>query len=109
MVKETSCLAVHSVAQAIRMWSSAFRRVLRVHESLRTFLSVSSPCEHSLELESSKYSSTTSTFLPPFAPRSLRVSQLLWRLCLPHAFHMRVGVSPISPRELPTVLSSNTE
>jgi hypothetical protein len=30
-----------------------------------------------------------STFLPPFAPRSLGVSSLLWRLSHPSAFHMR--------------------
>lgn len=30
-----------------------------------------------------------STFLPPFAPRSLRASQLVWRLSHPSAFHLR--------------------
>src|SRR5436309_10849207 len=30
-----------------------------------------------------------STFLPPFAPRLLGVSQLVWRLSHPSAFHLR--------------------
>ena len=30
-----------------------------------------------------------STFLPPFAPRSLGASQLVWRLSHPSAFHLR--------------------
>lgn len=33
--------------------------------------------------------SSDSTSLPPFAPRSLHASQLLWRLSHPSAFHLR--------------------
>src|SRR5229473_1133219 len=84
---------MHSVARAIRMWPAEFRRV-------RDFMMVSelpcrlARCEHSRGWDFVLILSTTSTFLPPFAPRSLRASQLLWRLCLPHAFHVARGGIP---------------
>src|SRR5947207_14788739 len=84
---------MHSVARAIRMWPAEFRRV-------RDFMMVSelpchlARCEHSRGWDFVLILSTTSTFLPPFAPRSLRASRLLWTLCLPRAFHVARGAMP---------------
>jgi len=70
----------------------------RVHECPRNFRSLRS-MRALTRMDSSKSCCTTSTFLPPFAPRSLRASQLLWRLCLPHAFHVaRRGIPDFATR-----------
>jgi len=50
-----------------------------------------------------------STFLPPFAPRLLGVSQLVWRLSHPSAFHLRSCGDPrFTTPESPVVLSPTT-
>ena len=90
-----TCVAVKEVRRAGLAWPLCHQSPSTSIARRLTGTSTNSAARNSRVLAFRQWTITVfllrfrSTSLPPFAPRSLRASQLIWRLSHPSAFHMR--------------------